>query len=52
MNIIKDNLNRIREDIPVIVHCQMGGRSRKIVDFLYGKGFKNVYNLRGGLRDF
>jgi len=52
MNTIKDNLNRIREDIPVIVHCQMGGRSRKIVDFLYEKGFKNVYNLKGGLRDF
>jgi len=52
MNTIKDNLNRIREDIPVIVHCQMGGRSRKIVDFLHEKGFKNVYNLKGGLRDF
>jgi sulfur-carrier protein adenylyltransferase/sulfurtransferase len=52
MNTIKDNLNRIREDIPVIVHCQMGGRSRKIVDFLYEKGYKNVYNLKGGLRDF
>jgi molybdopterin/thiamine biosynthesis adenylyltransferase/rhodanese-related sulfurtransferase len=52
MNTVKDNLNRIREDIPVIVHCQMGGRSRKIVDFLYEKGFKNVYNLKGGLREF
>lgn len=52
MNTVKDNLDRIREDIPVIVHCQMGGRSRKIVDFLYEKGFKNVYNLKGGLRDF
>ena len=52
MNTIKDNLNRIREDIPVIVHCQMGGRSRKIVDFLYEKGFKNIFNLKNGLREF
>jgi molybdopterin/thiamine biosynthesis adenylyltransferase/rhodanese-related sulfurtransferase len=52
MNTVKDNLNRIREDIPVIVHCQMGGRSRKVVDFLYEKGYKNVYNLQGGLREF
>ncbi|WP_018342843.1 molybdopterin-synthase adenylyltransferase MoeB [Cytophaga aurantiaca] len=52
MNTVKDNLNRIREDIPVIVHCQMGGRSRKVVDFLYEKGFKNVYNLKGGLKEF
>lgn len=52
MNTIKDNLNRIREDIPVIVHCQMGGRSRTVVDFLYEKGYKNVFNLKGGLREF
>ena len=52
MNTVKDNLSHIREDIPVIVHCQMGGRSRKIVDFLYEKGYKNVFNLTGGLRDF
>lgn len=52
MHTIKDNLDRIREDIPVIVHCQMGGRSRKVVDFLYEKGFKNVYNLRNGLQEF
>ncbi len=52
LNTVKDNLSRVREDIPVIVHCQMGGRSRKAVDFLYSKGFKNVYNLKGGLRDF
>jgi rhodanese-related sulfurtransferase len=52
MNTIKDNLDRIREDIPVIIHCQMGGRSRTIVDFLYLKGFKNIYNLQWGLRDF
>ena len=52
MNTVKDNLNRIREDIPVIVHCQMGGRSRKVVDFLYENGFKNVYNLKGGLKEF
>jgi len=52
LNTVKDNLSRIREDIPVIVHCQMGGRSRKAVDFLYSKGFKNVYNLKGGLREF
>lgn len=52
MNTVKENLNRIREDIPVIVHCLMGGRSRKIVDFLYEKGYKNVFNLKNGLRDF
>jgi molybdopterin/thiamine biosynthesis adenylyltransferase/rhodanese-related sulfurtransferase len=52
LNTVKDNLAKIREDIPVIVHCQMGGRSRKAVDFLYSKGFKNVYNLKGGLREF
>ncbi|MBC7451929.1 MAG: rhodanese-like domain-containing protein, partial [Cytophagales bacterium] len=52
LNTLQDHTDIIRMDIPVIVHCQMGGRSRKAVDFLYSKGFKNIYNLKGGLREF
>jgi len=52
LNTLSSQLARIRTDIPVIVHCQMGGRSRNAVDFLYGKGFKNVYNLKNGLLEF
>ena len=33
----------------MVVHCKMGGRSAKAVEFLSNHGFKNVWNLEGGI---
>ncbi len=33
----------------IVVHCKMGGRSAKAVDFLKQQGFSNVHNLVGGI---
>ncbi|HEY3131901.1 MAG TPA: molybdopterin-synthase adenylyltransferase MoeB [Acidobacteriota bacterium] len=33
----------------IIVHCKMGGRSAKAVDFLRQAGFKKLKNLKGGI---
>ncbi len=33
----------------IVVHCKMGGRSAKAVEFLKKAGFKNVSNLTGGI---
>jgi sulfur-carrier protein adenylyltransferase/sulfurtransferase len=33
----------------IVVHCKMGGRSAKAVDFLQKAGFKKVINLAGGI---
>ena len=33
----------------IVVHCKMGGRSAKAVDFLRQSGFANVHNLAGGI---
>lgn len=33
----------------IIVYCQSGKRSKKAVKFLEQEGFKNVYELKGGL---
>jgi sulfur-carrier protein adenylyltransferase/sulfurtransferase len=33
----------------IVVHCKMGGRSAKAVDFLKQQGFSNVHNLTGGI---
>ena len=33
----------------IVVHCKMGGRSAKAVDFLRQSGFSNVHNLAGGI---
>lgn len=34
---------------PVIVHCQSGGRSSIAISALMAAGFKNLYNLSGGI---
>jgi len=34
----------------IVVHCKLGGRSAKAVDFLKQSGFSNVHNLAGGIQ--
>jgi molybdopterin/thiamine biosynthesis adenylyltransferase/rhodanese-related sulfurtransferase len=47
---IAANEKSIRKDIPVIIHCKMGGRSAKAIRELEEKfGFDNLYNLTGGI---
>jgi len=36
-------------DKKIVVYCSVGYRSSKIARELYEKGFKNVYNLYGGI---
>lgn len=35
---------------PTVVYCAMGGRSRVAAQMLTGKGFDEVYNLKGGYK--
>lgn len=50
MGEVMERLGEIRKDVPVIVHCKSGARSGAIVQALEsGKGFSNVYNLKGGI---
>jgi rhodanese-related sulfurtransferase/rubrerythrin len=39
-------------DKPTIVHCAIGGRSRVAAQMLSGLGFKEVYNLAGGIKAY
>lgn len=34
---------------PLVVMCKVGGRSRRVAEFLLGQGFEQVFNLRGGI---
>ena len=44
------NLSEIKKDLPVIVHCRSGARSRAIVEALQANfNFQNLYNLKGGI---
>jgi adenylyltransferase/sulfurtransferase len=42
--------DKFNKDIPVIVHCKMGGRSAKAIRELEEKfGFTDLFNLKGGI---
>ena len=45
-----ENLDRIPTDKPVIIICQLGGRSIATGTALRHIGFDNVYILKGGLK--
>jgi thioredoxin 1 len=42
-------LATLNKEKPVLVYCLSGGRSGKAADKLNGMGFKEVYNLEGGI---
>jgi monothiol glutaredoxin len=37
------------KDTPIAFHCHHGGRSQNAAEHFLGKGFRNVYNLAGGI---
>lgn len=42
--------DKIRNDVPVIIHCRSGARSATAVRTLENQfGFNNLYNLTGGI---
>jgi adenylyltransferase/sulfurtransferase len=42
-------VNELDSAREIVVHCKMGGRSAKAVDFLQKAGFNKVRNLKGGI---
>jgi adenylyltransferase/sulfurtransferase len=46
---LPQNLNRLSTADEIVVHCKMGGRSAKAVQFLRDAGFRKVHNLAGGI---
>ena len=49
MGNIPMEIQQIRKDIPVIIHCKSGVRSANITKYLEIQGFDNVSNLQGGI---
>jgi adenylyltransferase/sulfurtransferase len=42
--------DKIRKDVPVIVHCRSGARSAAAIQELEKRfGFTNLHNLKGGI---
>lgn len=47
---LQDRLAELDPAKPTIVYCAVGGRSRVAAQILSGKGFREVYNLSGGIK--
>lgn len=45
----EEEIGKLSKDIPVMVYCKAGGRSAQAADLLESKGFKKIYDLKGGI---
>lgn len=45
----KNQFNTLNKEKPIIVICHHGGRSLNVCAFLVRNGFKEVYNVVGGI---
>jgi len=49
LNDLPKRVSELDSSREIVVHCKMGGRSAKAVDFLRQSGFSRVHNLAGGI---
>jgi len=49
---LSDTYQELDSGKPTLVYCAIGGRSRVAAQMLSGWGFKQVYNLAGGIKAF
>lgn len=45
----EEQIKELKKDVPVMVYCKAGGRSEQAAALLAEKGFKEVYDLKGGM---
>jgi len=52
MEYLEFSMMRIPRDIPVVIHCNSGKRSKAAVYHLFAKfGYSNLYTLEGGIAE-
>ncbi|MGE5087081.1 MAG: rhodanese-like domain-containing protein [Bacillota bacterium] len=49
LDTLPDQLDNLPKDQTIVFICRSGGRSAKATAFAMMNGFKNVYNMRGGM---
>ncbi len=50
MGEVMDRVEEIKKDIPVVVHCRSGVRSRAVIEALQNNfKYTNLFNLKGGI---
>ena len=48
-NVIIEETMPISKDKKIVIYCSVGYRSEKIAEKLIKSGYKNIYNLYGGI---
>ncbi|MDW7690995.1 rhodanese-like domain-containing protein [Flammeovirgaceae bacterium SG7u.111] len=46
----RENLKMLDKDKPVFIYCAVGGRSNQSMSIFHEMGFKEVYDLKGGIK--
>lgn len=46
---LAQRMNEIPHDKPIVVYCRSGVRSQRALEYLKSIGYKEVYNLAGGI---
>ena len=49
MQQVPERLKDLPHDVPLVVMCHHGMRSRMVTQFLRGQGYANAINLEGGI---
>jgi sulfur-carrier protein adenylyltransferase/sulfurtransferase len=52
LSILPEKTAFLSKEIPIIIHCQSGGRSAKAVAELQKLGFDNAVSLKGGIKAY
>ena len=49
LHLVPMRLHELDKNMPTVFYCQMGGRSAQAAAFAAANGFREVYNLQGGI---
>jgi len=52
VQVIETRLNEIPKDKKILVYCRSGRRSSEASNILVNNGFKEIYNMNGGIDDW
>lgn len=45
----EEKINNLDKSIPYFVYCHTGSRTKMVLDIMKKEGFREVYDLKGGL---
>ncbi len=48
----KNTVSKLDKNKPIVLYCAVGGRSRQAAQVLKSLGFKDIYNLKGGIQSW